>query len=83
MSTSGFLGTRADLLIDAVLMFFIAAPFVMYYVVSLPRRGAHQMHRNLQVGLLLLMALAVLFLELSIRSGSTKDAIAPATGTAL
>lgn len=76
MPTSGFLGTRADFLIDAVLLFFIAVPFVMYYVVSLPSRGAHRMHRNLQGGLLLLMALAVLFLELSLRSDSTKEAIA-------
>ena len=75
MPTVGLLGTRADPLVDSVLLFFIAAPFVMYSALRLARRGRHRAHRNLQVGLLLAMVVAVVVLELSIRSGRTAEAV--------
>ncbi len=70
MPTAGFLGTRADALIDFALVVFIAAPFVMTYALRLAARQDFREHRNLQAGLIAVAIVAILLLELSIRYGA-------------
>ena len=53
MPTTGFLGTRADALIDLAIVFFVLAPFLMIYALRLAAQRRHREHRNLQAGLLL------------------------------
>ena len=74
MPTTGFLGTRADAFIDAAIVFFVAAPFLMAYALRLAARRRHREHRNLQAGLLGAAVVAVLMLEISIRFGSAGEA---------
>ena len=76
MIANGFLGTRADLLIDSVIVLTTIIPFVMYYSIRQARKGRYQTHRNFQVRLLVIMIISVIFLELNIRFGATVDAIA-------
>ena len=70
----GFLGTRADALIDTTIVIFAVMPFLLIYSVSLAKRRQHRCHRNLQVAALALMFAAVLALELDIRFGDVMEA---------
>ena len=76
MPTTGFLGTRADALIDLAIVFFVLAPFLMIYALRLAAQRRHREHRNFQAGLLLAAIVAVLMLEISIRFGSAGEAYA-------
>ena len=76
MPTTGFLGTRADAFVDAAIVFFVFAPFLMAYALRLATQRRHHEHRNLQAGLLLAAIVAVLMLEISIRFGSAGEAYA-------
>ena len=76
MPTTGFLGTRADTLVDLAIVFFVLAPFLMVYALRLAAQRRHREHRNLQAGLLLAAIVAVLMLEISIRFGSVGEAFA-------
>lgn len=76
MPHTGFLGTRADVLVDIALVFFIVAPFLMAYALRLASQRRHRAHRNLQVGVLLTGIVAILLLEGSIRFGHAADAFA-------
>ena len=74
MPVTGFLGTRADALVDVSLVFFVAAPFLMAYALRLAARRRYRAHRRLQVGVLLAGAAAILLLEGSIRFGHAAEA---------
>ncbi len=76
MPTTGFLGTRADTLIDLAIVFFVLAPFLMVYALRLAAQRRHLEHRNLQAGLLLAAVVAVLMLEISLRFGGAGEAFA-------
>ena len=76
MPTTGFLGTRADVFMDAAIVFFVVAPFLMAYALRLAARRRHREHRNLQAGLLAAAIVAVLMLEISIRFGTAGEAYA-------
>ena len=76
MPTTGFLGTRADAFVDAAIVFFVVAPFLMAYALRLAARRRHREHRNLQTGLLAAAIVAVLMLEISIRFGTAGEAYA-------
>lgn len=75
MTFDGFLGTRAGLLIDVALIYFVLAPFLVFGSIRIGRHGGHKTHRNLQAGLFGLMIVCVLTLEVSIRSGGTMEAL--------
>ncbi len=79
MPTTGFLGTRADALIDAAIVLLVAAPFLMAYALRLAARRRHRAHRNLQAGILGTAVVAVLMLETSIRFGSAGEAYRAST----
>ena len=76
MSTTGFLGTRADVFMDLAIAFFVAAPFLMTYAIRLAARGRYRAHRNLQAGLVVAGTVAVLLLEGSIQYGEAMAAYA-------
>lgn len=69
--TPGFLGTRASLLVDVTVLYFVVVPFLVYYAVRQAAAGGYDRHRKTQAGLLLLMVVAVLALEVAIRRGAT------------
>ncbi|AMV36527.1 DUF420 domain-containing protein [Planctomyces sp. SH-PL62] len=69
----GFLGTRGDVLMDAVLVAIVLTPFLFLWAVRLARSGRYKAHRNLQTCLLTLLLVAVVLFEIDIRlSGGTE-----------
>ena len=74
MLTTGFLGTRADALVDVAMVFFAVAPFLMPQALRLAAQRRYRAHRRLQVGVLLGAIVAVVLLEGSIRFGHAVDA---------
>ncbi len=74
MLTTGFLGTRADALVDVAMVFFAVAPFLMTQALRLAAQRRYRAHRRLQVGVLLGAIVAVMLLEGSIRFGHAVDA---------
>jgi len=83
---AGFLGTRGDLLMDAVVVAIVLTPFLFFWAVRLARSGRYTQHRNLQTGLLGVLLLAVILFEVDVRvSGGTEAFLAgsPYLGTAL
>ena len=46
-------GDRADAFVDAAIVFFVLAPFLMVYALRLAAQRRHREHRNFQAGLLL------------------------------
>jgi hypothetical protein len=76
MPSTGFLGTRADVFVDAAIVFLVVAPFAMAYALRLAAQRRHLDHRNLQLGLLLTGIAAVLLLEGSLRFGGAAEAYA-------
>ena len=79
MTTTGFLGTRADAFVDLAIVFFIVAPFLMAYALRLAAQRRYREHRNLQAGVLVAGIVAVLMLEVSIRFGNAAEAYAAST----
>jgi len=65
----GFLGTRSDFIVDAVMVYFAVLPFLMLYSFHLVSKQKVLLHRNLQIFLLLLTTISVISLELDIRLG--------------
>ena len=74
MPDAGFLGARADALVDTAIVFFIAAPFLMAYGLRLARQRRYRSHRKLQLAVLLSGIVAIVLLEVSIRYGAAADA---------
>ncbi len=66
---SGFLGTRADGLVDAVVVASGLVPFAMLWSFYLASRGRYEIHRKIQAGLLIVMYLLVIALEADVRFG--------------
>lgn len=64
---AGFLGTRADVLMDVVLIAMTLTPFILLYAIRLARRGAYVQHRAIQSGLLLVLLAAVVLFEVDVR----------------
>ena len=74
MSATGFLGTRADALVDIAIVFFIAAPFLMAYALRLAKQRRFRSHQRVQLAVLLAGVAAILLLEVSIRFGGASAA---------
>jgi putative membrane protein len=82
----GFLGTRGDILMDAVLVAIVLTPFFFLWAVRLARTGRYKAHRNLQTCLLTVLLAAVVLFEVDIRlSGGTAAFLkgSPYAGTSL
>jgi len=83
---AGFFGTRADLLVDVVLVFNLVAPVWGYAAARLARRRDYDRHQRLQIVLVVLAFVALFSLEGSIRlHGGSGSLVAgsPYVGTAL
>ena len=72
LDSTGFLGTRADSLIDVSLVFLTATPILMGYAMTFASGREYLKHRNLQLVGLLLGFGAVVLLETSLQLGSAK-----------
>lgn len=67
MFPQGFLGTRADLLMDIVIVALVAVVPIVLYNWRLARHGRYGQHKLLQVGLALLLAVVVGVFEVNLR----------------
>src|SRR5262249_47199312 len=67
MIPHGFLGSRADLLVDLSLVTFVILPGLIVVGVRLAARRRFRAHRTVQAALLATMTLAVALLEIDIR----------------
>lgn len=70
----GFLGTRADVLMDVVLIAMLITPLLLACAIRLARRGAYLQHRTLQTGLLSVLLVAVVLFEIDVRMSGGSDA---------
>lgn len=76
MIPAGFLGTRADLLVDVALTVFVVLPILLPLAFRLAKRGELHKHRTVQLILVATMTLAVLALEADIRLAGGSGAFA-------
>ncbi len=67
MFPQGFLGTRADFLMDVVIVALVAVVPIVLYNWRLARRGKYGLHKTLQVSLALLLAVVVGLFEYNLR----------------
>ena len=67
MFPQGFLGTRADFLMDVVILALIAVVPIVLYNWRLAREGRYDRHKFLQVGLALLLGIVVGLFEYNLR----------------
>jgi hypothetical protein len=67
MFPQGFLGTRADFLMDVVILALIAVVPIVLYNWRLAREGRYDRHKLFQVGLALLLGLVVGLFEYNFR----------------
>ncbi len=63
----GFLGTRADLLLDLVIVSLVVVVPVLFYSWRQARRGQYSTHKRVQLTLLIVLAVAVGAFEANMR----------------
>lgn len=63
----GFLGTRADVLMDVAIIVFTALPFVLIFGIRYARHRHFMKHRRFQTAAALLVLLLLVLFELDIR----------------
>jgi uncharacterized membrane protein YozB (DUF420 family) len=67
LSYPGFLGTRADLITDVVVVGFVAIPPLLWWSAMRARRGDHRLHRAVQTATLAVLSVLLVLFELNIR----------------
>lgn len=67
MFPPGFLGTRADALMDVVVIAVVATPFLLTYSFRLAAAGRLDAHRRFQVSLLSVLLVAIVLFEIDVR----------------
>lgn len=67
LSAPGFLGTRADLMTDVVVVGFVAIPPLLWWSALQTRRGAYRLHRAVQSTALAVLTVLLVLFELNIR----------------
>ncbi len=67
MFPPGFLGTRADLLMDIVILALVVVVPIVLYNWQLARRGWYARHKALQISLAVLLGAVVGFFEFNLR----------------
>lgn len=67
MFPGGFLGTRADLLMDIVIVALVAVVPIVLYNWRLARNGEYARHKAMQIALATLLALVVALFEYNLR----------------
>lgn len=64
---AGFLGSRADVLMDVVLIAMALTPFLLVWAIRLARRRDYTRHRTVQSSLLCVLLVAVVAFEVDVR----------------
>ena len=82
MIPHGFLGSRADLLMDLALVTFILLPGLMVPGFRMAAARRHELHRSVQTALFGTMTVAVLVLEADIRLQGGSKAMLGGSGFA-
>lgn len=67
MLPRGFLGTRADLLMDVVFVSTLATPFILVWAIRLAQQRQLEKHRLVQTLLLAVLLVAVALFEVDVR----------------
>lgn len=67
MLPRGFLGTRADLLMDVVFVSTLATPFILLWAIRLAKQQQLEQHRLVQTLLLVVLLIAVTLFEVDVR----------------
>lgn len=67
MLPQGFLGTRADVLMDVVFVATLATPFIVAWGVRFASKGNYARHRAVQTTLLAVLLVAVILFEVDVR----------------
>ncbi len=65
--TSGFLGTRAPLFMDIVSVIVAALPFLIFWAISLAKKGNYSAHESVQKLLFWVSVIVVGFFEFGVR----------------
>jgi len=76
MQMEGFLGTRADFIIDLVMVTSALLPFLLLAAILLARKEKYDLHKWSQITLFTTVNLLVLALEIDIRFGGIDEVIA-------
>lgn len=63
----GFLGTRADVLLDIIVIAVTLVPFILIYSFQKVRSGNHSIHSKIQTLLFFVVLTAVVLFEVNIR----------------
>jgi uncharacterized membrane protein YozB (DUF420 family) len=67
LNIPGFLGSRASILMDTILVVILLLPFILIWSIGLVRKGQHELHKQVQAILLCAVLIAVIIFELQIR----------------
>jgi putative membrane protein len=74
----GFLGTRADLVVDVTLLGVTLSPFILWHSFKSARLGNRERHRKIQTILFLVLASVVVWFEVDVRiTSATKPFVVP------
>jgi len=73
MEIAGFLGTRADLIIDVVMTVSGFLPAFMLYAFYVAAKGRLELHKKLQITALVVVTFLVLALEVDVRFGNLSE----------
>lgn len=65
--TSGFLGTRAPLFMDIVSVIVAVLPFLIFWAISLAKKGNYSAHESVQKFLFIVTVIVVAFFEFGVR----------------
>jgi hypothetical protein len=76
MQIEGFLGTRADFIVDTVMVVSAALPFLLYLAIRLAKKEQYEKHKWAQIALFTFVNILVVILELDIRFGGLDAVIA-------
>ncbi|MDH5680476.1 MAG: DUF420 domain-containing protein [Spirochaetota bacterium] len=74
MWPEGFLGTRADLLMDIIIVIIVIPPILMWYSFRFVPRNKLKIHKNLNLANLAIVLVVVVLFELDVRSSGGSGA---------
>ena len=72
---AGIFGTRADLIVDLVLISMWILPFLFIFSFRLAKKKAYETHRNIQIASLILVTIMVVLFEINIRFYALTESI--------
>ena len=75
MISQGFLGTRADMLMDVILLAVVLVPFALLFSFRKVRGGNHSYHKRMQATLFWIVLTAVVLFETNIRLSGGSGAL--------